>query len=119
MLSLNFPLRIVVRFSVCVAVALFLTATLLPAQTTVSTGSIVGTVTDPQDAVVAGAKVTITEKATGHVVTSSTTSSGTYTSGALIPGVYVVRVEATGFKTVESTITVEVAVTASRNFKLT
>jgi Carboxypeptidase regulatory-like domain len=118
MLNLNFPLRIVVRFSVCVAVALFLAASLLPAQTTVSTGSIVGTVTDPQDAVVAGAKVIITEKGTGHVVTSSTTSSGTYTSGALIPSVYVVRVEATGFKTVESAITVEVAVTASRNFKL-
>ena len=70
MLNLNSPLRIVVRFILCVAVALFLTSALLPAQTTVSTGSVVGTVTDPQGAVVGGAKVTITEKATGHVVTT-------------------------------------------------
>jgi hypothetical protein len=33
-------------------------------QTTISTGSIVGTVTDPQGAVVPSARVTITDKAT-------------------------------------------------------
>ncbi len=88
------------------------------AQTTISTGSIQGTITDPTGAIVSGAKVTITEKAAGHVVTTSTTSAGTYTSGSLIPGVYVVHVEAPGFKTVETTVTVEVAVTTSGSFKL-
>jgi Carboxypeptidase regulatory-like domain len=118
MLNLNSPLRIVMRFALCAAVAFVLTASLLQAQTTISTGSIVGTVTDPQGAVVGGAKVTITEKATGHVVTTSTTSAGTYASGALTPGVYVVRVEASGFKTVESTMTAEVSVTSTGSFKL-
>ena len=64
------------------------------AQTTVAQGSIQGTVTDPSGAVVSGAKITITNKATGQVATTTSSSSGTYNSGGLIPGDYVVRVEA-------------------------
>src|SRR5579863_10214801 len=121
MLNFISPLRGAARVGwlVTLVAAVVLLMTSIPfAQTTISTGSIVGTVTDPSGAVVSGAKVEITNKATGHVVTTSTTSSGAYASGALSPSVYVVRVEASGFKTVESTITVEVAVTASGNFKL-
>src|SRR5580700_7429327 len=73
------------------------------AQTTISTGSIQGTVTDQSGAVVSGATVIITGKATGRVVTVTSSSSGTYTSGALTPGDYTIRVEAQGFKTVEQT----------------
>ena len=47
----------------------------MQAQTTVATGSIQGSVTDPSGAVVVGAKVTITNKATGQVITVTTTSS--------------------------------------------
>ncbi|MGD0183086.1 MAG: carboxypeptidase-like regulatory domain-containing protein, partial [Terriglobales bacterium] len=50
------------------------------AQTTVGTGSIVGTVTDPSSAVLGGAKVTITNLATGHVMTLTTNSSGAFNS---------------------------------------
>jgi len=91
---------------------------LLFAQTTISTGSIQGIISDPTGAVVAGARVTITDKATGQVITQTTTSAGTYTSGSLIPGDYVVRVEAKGFKTLDVTVPVEVGVTAAGNFKL-
>lgn len=94
------------------------TAPVLLAQTTISTGSVVGTVTDPSGAVVTGAKVTISSKATGQMITTSTTSSGTYTSGALTPGEYHVRVEGQGFKTAELTLTVQVNTTASANIKL-
>jgi hypothetical protein len=62
--------------------------------------------------------VTVTDRATGQVITTTTTSAGTYTSGSLIPGNYVVQVEARGFKTLEATVSVEVGVTASGNFKL-
>jgi hypothetical protein len=89
------------------------------AQTTISTGSIVGTVTDPSGAVVSGAKVMITNKATGQVITTTTTSTGNYASGALIPGDYTVRVEASGFKTTQMLVVVQVNTTASGNLKLT
>lgn len=88
------------------------------AQTTISTGSIQGTVVDPSGAAVSGAKVTITQPSTGHVVTTTTTSAGTYASGALIPGNYVVRVEAKGFSTAELPLTVQVGVTTAGSMRL-
>src|SRR5579872_5109844 len=88
------------------------------AQTTISTGSIQGTVSDVSGAVVGGAKVTITNKATGRVVSTTTTSAGAYTSGALTPGNYTVRVEGQGFKTTEAPLTVQVGVTTPGNLKL-
>jgi hypothetical protein len=90
----------------------------LYAQTTISTGSIQGTVTDPSGALVAGARVTITNKSTGRVINATTTSAGAYTSGALTPGDYMVRIEAKGFKTSEAPLTVQVGVTSSGNIKL-
>ena len=88
------------------------------AQTTVAQGSIQGTITDPTGAVVSGAKITISNKATGQVSTTTSTSSGTYNSGGLIPGDYLVRVEAKGFKTSQLPVVVQVAVTASGSIKL-
>src|SRR5256885_9014315 len=60
---------------------------------------ITGTVTDSTGAVVADAKVTITNNATGVVRTVATSSAGTYTITDLIPGTYTVSVEKTGFQT--------------------
>jgi len=94
------------------------TSTVLLAQTTVSQGSIQGTVTDPSGAVVGGAKITITHKATGQVITTTSTNSGTYNSGGLIPGDYVLRIEAKGFRTSERAFAVQVGVTSSGNTKL-
>ncbi len=111
-------LGLTAQFKVLIfVVAIFVGILSLSAQTT-STGSIVGIISDPQGAVVAGAKITIIDKATGQVITTSTTSTGTYASGSLIPSAYVVRVEAPTFKTSEATVTVEVGVTATQNFKL-
>jgi Carboxypeptidase regulatory-like domain len=90
----------------------------LLAQTTISTGSIQGTVTDPSGAVLGGAKVSITQKSTGRVLSAITTSAGAYASGALTPGEYLVRIEAKGFKTSELPLTVEVGVTTVGNAKL-
>src|ERR1700758_3331635 len=64
-------------------------------------GSILGTITDPSGAAVAGAKVTVTSQ-TKNVSTETTTNeSGNYSVTHLIPDVYTVRVEGSGFKTLE------------------
>jgi len=87
-------------------------------QTTISTGSIQGTVTDLSGAAVPGAKVTITDRFTNRVITVTTSPAGVYASGALTPGAYKVRVEAQGFKTAELELTIEVGVTAAGNVRL-
>jgi len=96
----------------------FLFTSVASAQTTIGTGSISGLVTDPSGAAVPGATVTITNKDTGQVANLQTTSTGTYASGALSPGTYVVRVSATGFKTTQTPVTVQVGVTSTGNVKL-
>src|SRR5882724_3139247 len=78
------------------------------AQAGLSTGTVQGTILDAKGASVAGAKVIITSKGTGAKLTPEVTSSGTYNSGPLVPGEYVIRVEAAGFKAVEETVTVQV-----------
>jgi len=118
MLNFNSSPRSVVRFTVYVVVAVLLASTLLLAQTTISTGSIVGTVTDPTGFVVVGAKVIITNRGTAQATNTVTSSSGTYASGALTPGDYVVRVEAPGFKSAEISVVVQVNTTSSANAKL-
>jgi len=105
-------------FILCISLTTF---ALLPAaaQSTVSTGSIQGTVTDPNGAVVPNAAVTITSKATGQTTKFTSSSSGTYASGALIPGEYEVRIEAKGFQTHVLTVPVQVGNIASGSAKLT
>jgi len=88
------------------------------AQTTISTGSIVGTVTDRTGAVVPGADISITNQATGQTLTTAPSQSGVYNSGALLPGDYLVRVAASGFKTVAVPVMIQVGVTANGNVRL-
>lgn len=88
------------------------------AQATISMGTISGTVTDASDAVVSGAKVTVTNKDTGQVFNFVTTGAGTYSSGAITPGNYVIRVEVKGFKTTEVAVVVKVGTISAGNVKL-
>ena len=119
-LKIQTPRYDVTRFVLALlAIAvLFASCATLYAQSTISTGSIQGTVTDPTGAVVGGAKVTITNKGTGQVITVTTTSAGAYTSGALNPAEYAVRVEAKGFKTTQLGTVVQTNTTASGNVTL-
>ena len=61
-------------------------------------GTVLGTVTDPSGAIVAGAKVTVTEDATQSSVSLTTDESGNYIRPLLKPGVYTIEVELAGFK---------------------
>ncbi|HEY7615726.1 MAG TPA: carboxypeptidase-like regulatory domain-containing protein, partial [Terriglobales bacterium] len=65
-------------------------------------GSIIGTVTDPQGAAVAGAKVTVTSATKGTTQETTTNADGNYSVTHLIPDTYNVRAEAQGFKAFET-----------------
>src|SRR5215470_9404953 len=107
-----------VRFWMVLAAVLLLCAG-LSAQTTISTGSIQGTVSDASGAVLSGAKVTITNRATAQNITTTTNDSGAYTSGALTPADYEVRIEAKGFRTLSQNVKVQLNTTSTVNAKLT
>lgn len=63
----------------------------------VASTSLRGTVKDPSGAVVPGAKVTITNKARGTVLTTTANSAGVYTFPQIAPAQYNIEVSATGF----------------------
>src|ERR1044071_4662446 len=63
-------------------------------------GAIVGTVKDPNDALVSKAQVKVANAKTGEVRTTDTSDEGTFTVTNLEPGPYNVTVEGTGFQAV-------------------
>lgn len=70
-----------------------------PESGEVGDNRIVGSVEDPQGAMVAGADVTLTDAATGRNYTTRTDSEGVFRAQGLAAGLYTVRVESPGFKT--------------------
>src|SRR5437879_10439475 len=62
-----------------------------------TTGRIAGTVRDPNSAVIVGAEVTVSSKATAEERKAITDNEGNYSASLLSPGVYRVKVTATGF----------------------
>ncbi len=93
---------------VSVALTLGMLVPASPAQST--TGRILGNVTDPSGASLAGATVVVTDTQRGTSRTVTTDSAGAYGVPDLVPGAYKIRVEAKGFKSVERTgVTIEVA----------
>ncbi|MFL6213374.1 MAG: carboxypeptidase regulatory-like domain-containing protein [Blastocatellia bacterium] len=82
-------------------------------------GNITGTVTDPQGAVVSGAKVTATNLETNEVRETNTGDEGNFTLTELKAGPWKVTVEAQGFKTTAiEKVQVAVQVTRSVDVKL-
>ena len=66
-------------------------------QTT--TGTLIGTVTDPSDSTVAGARVELTNNATGAVIRTTTASEGIFRFNSLVPATYSLTITPTaGFK---------------------
>ena len=66
-------------------------------------GEIVGEVKDTTEAIIPGAQVTVTNVGTNAARVATTNAAGLYSFPSLVPGVYRVRVEAKGFKTVTKT----------------
>jgi hypothetical protein len=79
----------------CLAILLLALGVLCRAQLT--TGDILGTVTDPTGAVIQGANVTVESLATHERRTAVTTGSGDYVVNLLLPGSYSITITAPGF----------------------
>jgi outer membrane receptor protein involved in Fe transport len=93
-------MRNVIITSVCV-VCLWAMASAALAQSQLGAGSISGTVSDSNGAVIAGATVTITNAGTGLVRKLTTGDAGQFNAPALPVGEYAARVEKTGFSTLD------------------
>lgn len=106
------------RTLTCVAWALLLAGFALCQSKT--TGTLSGTVTDPSDSSVPGAKVTLTNTETGTTFEAVSDDRGEYRFPLLPPGVYDIKVEKSGFA-IQSRkgITVTVGQAAVVDVKLT
>lgn len=89
------------------------------ASAQVEQASFVGRITDPTGAAVVGAKVVARNTATNVEYRAVTNSTGTYDVTPIPPGVYVLRVSATGFRvTVTKPILVQVGQSAREDLPL-
>ena len=105
-------------FGLLASVCWLLLAHAASAQT-LTTGQVLGEVTDPSRATVAGAKVELRDLATGAVRTATTNSQGQYLFPQVLPGVYSLTVTASGFAQVlVSSVTVEVEKTSNIHVSL-
>src|SRR5437764_6688718 len=91
-----------------VSASIFLISTSLFAQT--FRGTILGTVSDPQGAVVSAAKVTVRNVNTGLERSTTTSADGSYSVPELPIGSYTVTVTQTGFQTsVTNNVPIDIA----------
>src|SRR4029450_39248 len=81
-------------------------------------GAIAGQVRDAAGALLPGVQVTIVNRETGQGRSVTSSGDGQYTAAALLPGTYVVRGEADGFKQLERAATVEAGTTTTVDLAL-
>jgi hypothetical protein len=82
-------------------------------------GAVSGEITDPSQAVVPGAQVTLVDQQKGYQFTAVTDNAGRYLFTSIPPGVYTVSTEVAGFeKSVRTNITVNVSENATANLRL-
>ncbi len=103
------------KLTALLAVALF--AVGMMAQSIV-TGDLAGTITDPSNAVVSGATVTLTSVDTNAAQTTKTNSTGFYRFPLMKPGNYKVSVSQSGFRTTVSQVAIEIGQVNTLNLQL-
>ncbi|MBV8553053.1 MAG: TonB-dependent receptor [Acidobacteriaceae bacterium] len=107
----------VLRWTCATIALIFASVTSIYAQAV--TGTVLGTVTDTSGAVIASAKVVLTNVGTGIARTQATNASGNYTFTDIPEGTYSVSTEAGGFKRdIRQNITVAVNTSARVDMQL-
>ena len=99
-------------------VALLIGSTRVNAQTA-TTGDVTGTVSDPSNAVVPGAEVTLKDLSKGSTQTVKSSKDGVFHFYLLEPGNYSLTVTATGFQTTSQLVTVGVGHITVSDVRLT
>ena len=105
------------NLALCTILLALVGSTRLTAQSNTA-GDIVGTITDPQGAVVSNARVEAANAATGLHQATLTSNNGTFRIPLLPPGEYKVTITSPGFQTVETIATVVIGGTAETDIKL-
>jgi len=103
--------------SVLLLLTLVLSCPTTHAQTT--SGSFVGRVTDPAESVVPNATLTLKNEATGVTLNQQSSTTGEYAFNSVQPGLYELRVTATGFQSqIVSHVNLDIQQTLRRDFTL-
>jgi hypothetical protein len=98
---------------------MFCLFTSIPAYAQVTGATLNGTVTDASGAAIANAQVSLSNAATGITRDATTDSAGYYTISNIVPGVYEVRVLASGFSSaLQSSLNLAVGQQQQLNFTL-
>jgi hypothetical protein len=98
-----------VKAPIRVVVICLLACSLLLGQ--VVSSSIRGALVDPTGAAIPGAQCTLTNQTTGAVLKATSSADGSFVFPNVLPGTYTLKIEATGFKTLE---TKDIVVTANQ-----
>ena len=105
-------------YQALVLLCLFSLAYTVTAQT-LTTGQVLGRLTDPSGATVPQARIELRDTATGSVRATTTDEAGQYTFSQVTPGSYSVTAIAAGFAhAVVSSVTVEVGKSSTINIEL-
>jgi Carboxypeptidase regulatory-like domain len=103
-----------------VTFTLLFTAFTLPVTSQVQNGQITGAVTDPTEAAIVGARVTVRNMDTGYRLNLHTNDAGLFVATELPVGHYQITVEATGFKVAKSSeLTLNAGTSLRVDFQLT
>lgn len=90
------------RLGVTVLLAVLLLGYATQSQAQVTTATFYGIVTDPSNATIGGATVSLTNEGTGAITTKTTDEAGEFVFNFLPVGFYTLKIEAPGFKRFES-----------------
>ena len=117
---MNHNRRTQIQSRTIVSILIFVIAACVSCRAQTTTGSVRGTITDPSGAIVPGAKVIVTDTATGVQTTDVSNQSGEYSIRFLQIGEYQLTVDASGFDTAKfGPFSLEIDQTAKVDIKLT
>jgi outer membrane receptor protein involved in Fe transport len=116
----KFSNRLTERWFIRFCLGLFLVlASIMPVWGQYTTARLSGVVTDPSEAVVVGASVTIRDPGTGYTQTTTSTSAGQYLFPSLPVGTYQITVSMAGYTSyVQKGIALSVNQAASQDIQL-